>query len=44
MKDNFKVFKPADKMQFEFTDLIAGYVSDFNESEKCFTLTTTADM
>lgn len=41
MKDNFKVFKPADKMQFEFTDLIAGYVSDFNESEKCFTLTTT---
>ena len=32
MKDNFKVFKPADKMQFEFTDLI---------SEKCFTLTTT---
>ena len=22
MKDNFKVFKPADKMQFEFTDLI----------------------
>ena len=41
MKDNFKVFKPVDKMQFEFTDLIAGYVSDFNESEKCFTLTTT---
>ena len=41
MKDNFKVFKPADKMQFEFTDLIAGYVSGFNESEKCFTLTTT---
>ena len=27
MKDNFKVFKPAGKMQFEFTDLIAGYVS-----------------
>ena len=24
MKDNFKVFKPAGKMQFEFTDLIAG--------------------
>ena len=41
MKDNFNVFKPADKMQFEFTDLIAGYVSDFNENGKCFTLTTT---
>ena len=41
MKDNFNVFKPADKMQFEFTDLIAGYVSDFNENERCFTLTTT---
>lgn len=41
MKDNFKVFKPTGKMQFEFTDLIAGYVSDFKESEKCFTLTTT---
>ena len=40
MKDNFKVFKPAGKMQFEFTDLIAGYVSDFNESEKTFSLTT----
>ena len=40
MKDNFKVFKPAGKMQFEFTDLIAGYVSNFNESEKTFTLTT----
>ena len=41
MKDDFKVFKPAGKMQFEFTDLIAGYVSDFNESERNFTLTTT---
>jgi mannose/cellobiose epimerase-like protein (N-acyl-D-glucosamine 2-epimerase family) len=40
MKDNFKVFKPAGKMQFEFTDLIAGYVSNFKESEKTFTLTT----
>ena len=41
MNDNFKVFKPAGKMQFEFTDLMAGYVSNFNEGEKSFTLTTT---
>ncbi len=41
MNDNFKVFKPAGKMQFEFTDLMAGYVSNFDEKERCFTLTTT---
>ena len=33
MTDKFNVFNPADKMQVEFTDLIAGYVSDFNESD-----------
>lgn len=41
MKDNFKTFKPTGKMQFEFTDLISGYVSGFNSDKKCFTLTTT---
>ena len=40
MKDNFKTFKPAGKMQFEFTDLISGYVSNFSEQKKTFTLTT----
>lgn len=40
MEDNFKVFKPVGKMQFEFTDLVFGYVSKFNEVEKCFVLTT----
>lgn len=40
MKDEFKVFKPAGKMQFEFTDLVFGYVSKFNEAEKSFALTT----
>jgi len=40
MKDNFKTFKPAGKMQFEFTDLISGYVSGFNADKKSFTLTT----
>jgi len=41
MTDNFKTFKPMGNMQFEFTDLIAGYVSEFNESSKTFKLTTT---
>lgn len=40
MKDKFKVFKPAGKMQFEFTDLVFGYVSKFNEAGKSFALTT----
>lgn len=40
MNNNFQVFKPAGKMQFEFTDLIAGYVSNFKESDKTFELTT----
>ena len=40
MKDNFKTFKPTGKMQFEFTDLISGYVSNFNADKKQFTLTT----
>lgn len=40
MDNNFKVFKPAKKMQFEFTDLVLGYVSKFNEAEKNFQLTT----
>ncbi|MGM9689163.1 MAG: AGE family epimerase/isomerase [Alloprevotella sp.] len=41
MTDKFKTFQPASPMQFEFTDLIAGYVSNFNEGAKTFTLTTT---
>lgn len=40
MNNNFRVFKPAGNMQFEFTDLVAGYVSCFNEDNKTFTLTT----
>lgn len=40
MKDNFKTFVPAGKMQFEFTDLIAGYVSEFCEETRSFKLTT----
>lgn len=43
MTDNFKTFKPAGKMQFEFTDLIAGYVSNFCEATRTFDLTTTDD-
>ncbi len=43
MENKFKVFKPANKMQFEFTDLITGYVSDFKEAEKTFVLTTSDD-
>lgn len=41
MTDNFKTFIPTGNMQFEFTDLIAGYVSEFNGSAKTFKLTTT---
>lgn len=40
MGNNFKVFNTAGKMQFEFTDLVFGYVSKFSEAEKCFALTT----
>jgi mannose/cellobiose epimerase-like protein (N-acyl-D-glucosamine 2-epimerase family) len=41
MKDNFKLYSPTDKMQFEFTDLIAGYVSGFNAETRSFNLKTT---
>ena len=40
MEDKFKVFKPTANMQFEFTDLIFGYVSGFNQEERNFVLTT----
>lgn len=40
MEDKFKVFNPTNKMQFEFTDLIAGYVSNFDQTSKSFQLTT----
>ena len=40
MQDKFKVFNPTNKMQFEFTDLIAGYVSNFNQESMSFQLTT----
>ncbi|MCK9159526.1 MAG: AGE family epimerase/isomerase [Bacteroidaceae bacterium] len=41
MEDKFKVFKPKGAMQFEFSDLISGYVQSFDEKNHCFELLTT---
>lgn len=40
MEKELNFFTPSNKMQFEFTDTIAGYVKNFDANSKCFTLVT----
>ena len=40
MEKGLKFFTPSSNMQFEFTDLIAGYVKEFDKETGSFTLTT----